>query len=112
MSEFNTKLFKTCTPLIAESFHKHHLEIDLTQACVGELNTILRGDINCPIIYGVGVNIKTGEIFPATFPERGPDRELRDARNFMGSQTVRHFLCFIAIKKIYIKKRKFFATTK
>lgn len=73
---------------IPESFHKHHLEIDLTQACVGELNTILRGDLNCPIIYGVGVNIKTGEIFPATFPERGPDRELRDARNFMGAQTV------------------------
>ncbi|XP_061388313.1 protein N-terminal asparagine amidohydrolase [Musca vetustissima] len=73
---------------IMQSFHKHHLEIDLTQACVGELNTILRGDINCPIIYGVGVNIKTGEIFPATFPERGPDRELRDARNFMGAQTV------------------------
>lgn len=71
-----------------ESFQKHHLEIDLTQACVGELNTILRGDINCPIIYGVGVNIKTGEIFPATFSEHGPDRELRDARIFMGGQNV------------------------
>lgn len=90
---------------LLESFHKHHLEIDLTQACVGELNTILRGDINCPIIYGVGVNIKTGEIFPATFPDRGPDRELRDARNFMGAQTVSfmevifnfkivHYFCF------------------
>ncbi|KAH8407721.1 hypothetical protein KR222_011301, partial [Zaprionus bogoriensis] len=71
-----------------ESFHKHHLEIDLTQACVGELNTMLRGEINCPIIYGVGVNIKTGEIFPASFPDRGPDRQLRDARIFMGAQTV------------------------
>lgn len=71
-----------------ESFHKHHLEIDLTQACVGELNTILRGDINYPIIYGVGVNIKTGEIFPATFLDRGPDRQLRDARNFMGAQSI------------------------
>lgn len=73
---------------LAESFHKHHLEIDLTQACVGELNTMLRGEINCPIIYGVGVNIKTGEIFPASFPDRGPDRQLRDARIFMGAQTV------------------------
>lgn len=72
----------------SESFHKHHLEIDLTQACVGELNTMLRGEINCPIIYGVGVNIKTGEIFPASFPDRGPDRQLRDARIFMGAQTV------------------------
>ncbi|XP_043066774.1 protein N-terminal asparagine amidohydrolase isoform X2 [Drosophila bipectinata] len=73
---------------IMQSFHNHLLEIDLTQACVGELNTMMRGEINCPIIYGVGVNIKTGEIFPATFPDRGPDRELRDARIFMGAQSV------------------------
>ncbi|XP_070140327.1 protein N-terminal asparagine amidohydrolase isoform X1 [Drosophila kikkawai] len=73
---------------IMQSFHNHHLEIDLTQACVGDLNTMMRGEINCPIIYGVGVNIKTGEIFPATFPDRGPDRELRDARIFMGAQSV------------------------
>lgn len=47
-----------------ESFHKHPMEIDLTQACIGEVNTILRGDTNWPIIYGIGVNTKTGEIFP------------------------------------------------
>ncbi|KAH8348163.1 protein N-terminal asparagine amidohydrolase isoform X1 [Drosophila suzukii] len=73
---------------IMQSFHNHLLEIDLTQACVGELNTMMRGEISCPIIYGVGVNIKTGEIFPASFPDRGPDRELRDARIFMGAQSV------------------------
>lgn len=73
--------------LFLESFHKHHLEIDLTQACVGELNTIQRGEINWPIIYGVGVNIKTGEIFPATFPDKGPDLQLRLARNFTGGQS-------------------------
>uniref|UniRef100_U5ESL8 Putative asparagine amidohydrolase n=1 Tax=Corethrella appendiculata TaxID=1370023 RepID=U5ESL8_9DIPT len=73
---------------IMQSFHKHPLEIDLTQACVGELNTILRSDINWPIIYGVGVNIKTGEIFPATFPDKGPDLQLRQARNFTGGQQV------------------------
>jgi protein N-terminal asparagine amidohydrolase len=53
------------------------MEIDLTQACVGELNTTMRGDINWPIIYGVGVNTRTGEIFPATFPDKGPDIHLR-----------------------------------
>lgn len=73
---------------VAESFHKHPMEIDLTQACVGELNTILRGDINWPIIYGVGVNIRTGEIFPASFPDKGPDIPLRQARNFTGGQNV------------------------
>lgn len=64
------------------------MEIDLTQACVGELNTTLRGETNWPIIYGVGVNIKTGEIFPASFPDKGPDLQLRQARNFTGGQTV------------------------
>lgn len=52
------------------------------------MNTIIRGDINWPIIYGVGFNIKTGEIFPATYPDKGPDLQLRDARNFTGAQTV------------------------
>ncbi|XP_031640732.1 protein N-terminal asparagine amidohydrolase [Contarinia nasturtii] len=73
---------------IMQSFHKLPMEIDLTQACVGELNTILRGETNWPIIYGVGVNIKTGEIFPASFPDKGPDLQLRQARNFTGGQTV------------------------
>lgn len=40
------------------------MEIDLTQACIGEVNTIVRGEINWPIIYGIGVNTRTGEIFP------------------------------------------------
>lgn len=53
------------------------MEIDLTQACVGELNTTMRGDLNWPIVYGVGVNTRSGEIFPATFPDKGPDIQLR-----------------------------------
>lgn len=61
-----------------ETFHKHPMEIDLTQACVGELNTTVRGgDTNWPIVYGVGVNTRSGEIFPATFPDKGPDIQLR-----------------------------------
>lgn len=77
---------------VTESFHKLPMEIDLTQACVGELNTNLRGETNWPIIYGVGVNIKTGEIFPASFPDKGPDLQLRQARNFTGGQTVSKLL--------------------
>lgn len=60
----------------------------MTQACIGELNSIIRGDINWPIIYGIGVNVKTGEIYPATFPDKGPDLQLRQARNFTGGQAV------------------------
>lgn len=72
----------------AESFHRHPLEIDLTQACVGELNTILRGNINWPILYGIAVNITTGEIYPAAFSDKGPELPLRQARNFTGGQQV------------------------
>ncbi len=31
------------------------------------------------------MNIKTGEIFPATFPDKGPDLPLRHSRIFSGS---------------------------
>lgn len=60
------------------------MEIDLTLACVGELNTTYRGGIQWPIIYGVGVNVKSGEIYPATFPDKGPDFHLRQARCLTG----------------------------
>jgi Protein N-terminal asparagine amidohydrolase len=60
---FSRNLFQSLFCII-ESFHKFAMEIDLTQACVGEVNTILRGDTNWPIIYGVGVNTRSGEIFP------------------------------------------------
>lgn len=55
------------------------------------MNTIIRGDLHWPIIYGIGVNIKTGEIFPAAFTDKGPDLQLRMARNFTGGQSVRNF---------------------
>jgi hypothetical protein len=40
--------------IVSDSFHKQLVEIDLTLACVGELNTTIRGGIHWPIIYGVG----------------------------------------------------------
>lgn len=62
--------------------------MDLTQACIVDLNTTVRNDRNWPIVYGVGVNIRTGEIFPATFPDKGPELSLRQARSFTGAQNV------------------------
>lgn len=35
-----------------------------------------------------GVNVKTGEIFPATFPDKGPELALRSARHLTGGQQV------------------------
>ncbi|XP_014207216.1 protein N-terminal asparagine amidohydrolase [Copidosoma floridanum] len=73
---------------IMSAFHKQPVEIDLTLCCVGELNTVIRGGIHWPIIYGVGLNVKTNEIFPATFPDKGPDAQLRCARHLTGGQQV------------------------
>ncbi|KAF8792398.1 Protein N-terminal asparagine amidohydrolase like protein [Argiope bruennichi] len=66
------------------AFHKQPLSIHLVTACICELNNSLRGNINWPVIYGIGLNIKSGEIFPATFPDKGPDFPLRCARYFTG----------------------------
>ena len=73
---------------VLAAFHKQPVEIDLTLCCVGELNTTVRGGIHWPMIYGIGVNVKTGEIFPAMFPDKGPDQALRSARNLTGGQQV------------------------
>lgn len=70
---------------ILHAFHKEPLEFDLVFACVGEMNTTIRAGLAFPMIYGVGYNIKTGEIFHATFPDKGPDLALRSARQLTGS---------------------------
>ena len=38
----------------ADAFHKEPLEIDLVFACIGEMNTTVRGGLAWPIIYGLG----------------------------------------------------------
>ncbi|XP_046660426.1 protein N-terminal asparagine amidohydrolase isoform X2 [Homalodisca vitripennis] len=73
---------------LMHSFHKQVIEIDLVLACIGELNTIVRNGVHWPILYGAGVNVKTGEIFPATFPDKGPEQALRSARHLTGGQQV------------------------
>ncbi|XP_046398259.1 protein N-terminal asparagine amidohydrolase [Ischnura elegans] len=73
---------------ILHTIHKQPIEVDLSLACVCKLNTTIRGGIPWPIIYGIGIIVKTGEIFPASFPDKGPDQELRSARVFTGGQQV------------------------
>uniref|UniRef100_T1JGU3 Uncharacterized protein n=1 Tax=Strigamia maritima TaxID=126957 RepID=T1JGU3_STRMM len=71
---------------ITEALHKQPTPLDVLTFCVGEGNTLTRGGINHPIISGLGVNVKSGEVFPATFPDKGPDMALRCARHLTGSQ--------------------------
>jgi len=64
----------------------HYLE--LVTLCVGETVTVVRDGIPLPLISGVGVNVKSGDIFPAVFQEKGPDMDLRLARTLTGGDKV------------------------
>ena len=97
----------------SDAFQKEPVEVDLVLACVGDMNTIVRNELAWPIVYGIGkfvshfvnlnnqlnilvnegVNVKTGEIFPATFPDKGPDMALRSTRQFTGNVQVIQFVC-------------------
>ena len=68
--------------------HKNRFELDLETCCIGDLCTLNRNGVTYPIIYGVGVNVKTGDIFPAQFNEKGPDMDLRYARTLTGGDNV------------------------
>ncbi|XP_024049956.2 protein N-terminal asparagine amidohydrolase isoform X2 [Terrapene carolina triunguis] len=60
-------------------------DVHLVTFCVTELNDRKEKDNHFPIIYGIAVNVKTAEIFHATFPDKGPDEDLRSARMLTGS---------------------------
>lgn len=67
-----------------DSLVKCDTDIHLVTACIGEHNTTYKQGTPFPIIYGVAVDVKTGRIFNATFPDHGPDIPLRSTRVFSG----------------------------
>lgn len=78
--------FKLSTSLF-NAMHMSNVTFNLLTACVCELNNRRRDDgLDEPVIRGVAMEMKSGSIFPATFPEkyRGPDRALRSVRSFLG----------------------------
>ncbi|XP_074601343.1 N-terminal amidohydrolase 1 [Brevipalpus obovatus] len=62
------------------SFHRQAISIHLITACICEVNNTVRGGVNLPIVRGIAVYVKTGEIFPASFVDKGPDVPLRSSR--------------------------------
>ena len=62
--------------------------MDLLTCCIGELYTLHRNGIPWPAFYGIGVNVRSGEIFPAQFTDRGPDLDIRYARTLTGGENV------------------------
>jgi len=63
---------------------KQPADVHLILACCTELNDIVNetDQIHYPAVMGVAVNVRTGEVFPATFPDHGPDDDIRSAGHF------------------------------
>ena len=56
---------------------------------MGEAATSLsREGVALPLVTGVGVNLRTGDLFPAVFSDKGPDMDLRLARTLTGGEKV------------------------
>ncbi|CAL8388593.1 unnamed protein product [Arctogadus glacialis] len=70
------------------AFHKQKEVIHLETCCITEMNDVMVEGTHRPVVYGIGVNVNTGELFPASFPQKGPAEELRSARTFTGGQMV------------------------
>ncbi|XP_051877116.1 protein N-terminal asparagine amidohydrolase [Pristis pectinata] len=77
-------LSRKLTLELLEVLNSQSENIHLETYCVTELNDVIKQSIHWPVIYGIATNVKTGEIFQATFPDRGPDEGLRSARTFLG----------------------------
>ncbi|XP_055507834.1 protein N-terminal asparagine amidohydrolase [Leucoraja erinacea] len=73
---------------LLEAFNSQSENIHLETYCVTELNDTMKQNVHWPVIYGIAVNVKTGEIFQATFPDRGPDEDVRAARTFLGGSMI------------------------
>ncbi|XP_028714221.1 protein N-terminal asparagine amidohydrolase isoform X4 [Peromyscus maniculatus bairdii] len=53
-----------------------------------KLNDREENENHFPIIYGIAVNIKTAEIYRASFHDRGPEEQLRAARALAGGPMI------------------------
>ncbi|KAM6080127.1 protein N-terminal asparagine amidohydrolase isoform 3-T3 [Theristicus caerulescens] len=79
------QLSQKLTNQLLRAFDLQPDDVHLVTFCVTELNDREEKDVHFPIIYGIAVNVKTAEIFPATFPEKGPDEDLRSAHVLTGA---------------------------
>jgi len=69
-------------------FDRQEEDIHLVTLCVTELNDREENENHFPVIYGIAVNIRTAEIYRASFPDRGPEEELRAARALTGGPMI------------------------
>ncbi|CAL1602002.1 unnamed protein product [Knipowitschia caucasica] len=71
---------------ILAAFHKQKEHVHLETCCITEMNDTVVNGTHRPLVYGIGVNVKTGEVFPSLFTCKGPAEQLRSARTFTGGE--------------------------
>ncbi|KAM5228149.1 protein N-terminal asparagine amidohydrolase isoform 5-T5 [Ctenodactylus gundi] len=77
-----------------------------------KLNDREENENHFPVIYGIAVNIKTAEIYRASFQDRGPEEQLRAARALAGGPNLStsplaeppHFVEHIRSTLLFLKK--------
>ncbi len=79
---------KKLTVELVDNLRQLQTNIHLQTACLTEVNTELRNGEPFPVFYGLAVHVKTGEIFKASFVDKGPDLPLRGARHFTGGHDI------------------------
>uniref|UniRef100_F6Y4M6 N-terminal asparagine amidase n=1 Tax=Equus caballus TaxID=9796 RepID=F6Y4M6_HORSE len=82
------QLSQKLTHQLLSEFDRQEDDIHLVTLCVTELNDREENENHFPIIYGIAVNIKTAEIYRASFQDRGPEQELRAARALTGGPMI------------------------
>ncbi|XP_045141993.1 protein N-terminal asparagine amidohydrolase [Echinops telfairi] len=82
------QLSQKLTHQLLSEFDRQKEDIHLVTLCVTELNDREENESHFPIIYGIAVNIKTAEIYRASFKDRGPEEELRAARALTGGPMI------------------------
>ncbi|XP_054990630.1 protein N-terminal asparagine amidohydrolase [Sorex araneus] len=82
------QLSQKLTHQLLSEFDRQEDDIHLMTLCVTELNDREENKNHFPVIYGIAVNIKTAEIYRASFQDRGPEEQLRSARALTGGPMV------------------------
>ncbi|XP_042873952.1 protein N-terminal asparagine amidohydrolase-like [Penaeus japonicus] len=68
---------------IVRMFSHHKCTFNLALWCTGRLNTRIGEDGPIPIVYGVGVDMANGFLFPAHFTSHEPNLPLRSASRWV-----------------------------
>ncbi|KAM5198991.1 protein N-terminal asparagine amidohydrolase isoform 2-T2 [Hipposideros larvatus] len=106
------QLSQKLTHQLLSEFDRQEDDIHLVTLCVTELNDREDNENHFPVIYGIAVNIKTAEIYRASFQDRGPEEELRAARALTGGPNLStsplaeppHFVEHIRSTLMFLKK--------